>query len=100
MVDPMTLAAILLMASATFLTRVTGYLLLGGRELSVRMRRVMDAAPGCVLIAVLAPHIASGKPADTVALLITAAAAMRFSLLPTVVIGIVSAGLLRLVLPV
>ncbi len=95
MIDPMTLAAILLMAGATYATRISGYLLLGGRQLSARMQSVMDTAPGAVLIAVLAPHYATGRPADLAALALTALAATRFSLLPTVLIGVGSAGLLR-----
>lgn len=94
-IAPMTLAAILLMAGATYATRVTGYLLLGGRQLSARMQSVMDTAPGAVLIAVLAPHYATGRPADLAALALTAIAATRLSLLPTVMIGIGSAALLR-----
>lgn len=93
-----TLAAILLMASATYLTRLAGYALLGNRQLSPQMREVMDAAPGCVLIAVIAPYVFSGSPADLVALALTAAAATRFSLLPTVLVGVAAAGVLRAVL--
>lgn len=52
-----------------------------------------------VLIAVLAPHFASGKPADVIALVVTAIAATRLPLLPTVLIGVASAGLLRHLLP-
>ena len=92
---PFTLAAILLMALATYATRIGGYLLLGDRALSPRVRTVMDAAPGCVLISVIAPHFATGHPADLISLGLTALAATRMSLLPTVLIGIVSAGLLR-----
>ncbi|WP_199899920.1 AzlD family protein [Asaia prunellae] len=94
-VHPMTLLAIISMACATFLTRATGYMVLGNRELSPRMREVLDAAPGCVLISVIAPHFVSGHPADLLAMALTILAAMRFSLLPTVIIGIASAGILR-----
>lgn len=98
-IAPATLAAILLMAITTYLTRIGGYLLLGDRTLSARVRTVMDAAPGCVLISVIAPHFASGKPADLIALALTMFAAARLSLLPTVVVGVVSAGLLRFLIP-
>jgi len=91
-----TFLAILLMGVATYSTRLIGYALLGNRELSPRAKRVMDAAPGCVLISVIAPHFVSGGPADLVALIVTAVAATRLSLLPTILIGVASAGLLRL----
>ncbi|MGH7018917.1 MAG: AzlD family protein [Brevundimonas sp.] len=96
---PMTVAAILLMALATYLTRIGGYLLLGDRTLSPRLKAVMETAPGCVLIAVIAPHFGTGRPADLIALGLTLLAATRLSLLPTVVVGVVSAGLLRYFLP-
>ena len=46
--------AIALMAVATYLTRIGGYLLLGGRELSPRIMTMLDTVPGCVLVAVIA----------------------------------------------
>lgn len=96
---PLTVAAILGMAVMTYLTRIGGYFLLGRRELSPRTTAVLGVAPGCVLIAVIAPHFTTGRPADLIALGVTALAATRFSLLPTVLIGITSAGLLRHLLP-
>lgn len=98
MIDPMTLATILLMAVATYLTRIGGYLLLGGRALSPRVPAVMEAAPGCVLVSVIAPHFGSGRPADLLALGLTGLASVRLPLLPTVLIGVGSAGLLRYML--
>ena len=89
------LLTIVLMALVTYLTRVGGYLLLRNRTLGPRAKAVMDAAPGCVLIAVIAPHFASGQTADLAALAITVVAASRLSMLPTVLIAVASAGLLR-----
>lgn len=61
----------------------------------MRTRR-LEAAPGCVLIAVIAPDFVSGRPADLIALAMTElAATRRLSMLPTVLIGIASAGMLR-----
>jgi uncharacterized membrane protein len=48
-----------------------------------------------VLISVIAPDFVSDKPADLLALAITILAATRFSMLPTVIIGISAAGLCR-----
>nr|WP_255722323.1 AzlD family protein [Pseudoroseomonas ludipueritiae] len=90
--------AILLMAAATYLTRLLGYLGLRNRALGPRALAVMEAAPGCVLISVIAPVFVSGHPVDLLALAVTVLAATRFSMLPTVLIAVASAGLLRLAL--
>lgn len=95
MIDPLTFLTIVLMAAVTYATRIGGFLILRNRTLSPRATAVMEAAPGCVLISVIAPDFVSNNPADLIAIAITLAAATRFSMLPTVTIGIVAAGLLR-----
>jgi len=98
MIDPANLIAIVLMASVTYLTRIGGYVVLRNRTLSRRATTVMEAAPGCVLISVIAPDFVSRNLADLAALAITVLAATRLSMLPTVVIGVASAGVLRWVM--
>ncbi len=98
MIQATTLLTLVLMATATYLTRIGGYLLLRDRQLGERAKTVMDAAPGCVLLAVIAPQFVSGRPADLAALGITLLAAWRLPLLATVVIAVASAGLFRLIL--
>ncbi|MGQ8876301.1 AzlD family protein [Delftia sp. NA_296.1] len=93
-----TLLTLVLMACSTYFTRVIGYLLLRGRTLSPRMQYVMESLPGCVLISVIAPAFVSERPADLLALVVTMVAASRLPILPTVLIGIASAGALRHVL--
>ncbi|MER9140640.1 AzlD family protein [Mesorhizobium sp. M0830] len=95
MIDATTVLTIVLMAGVTYLTRIGGYVLLRNRTLSARATAVMEAAPGCVLISVIAPAFVSRNPADLLALAITLIAATRLSMLPTVLIGVASAGLLR-----
>ena len=95
MIDAATLATIVLMAATTYLTRVLGYLMLRNRTLSPRLQAVLENVPGCVLISVIAPAFVSDRPADLAALAITLAAAVRLSILPTVLIGITATGLLR-----
>lgn len=95
MIEPINLLAIVLMASVTYLTRIGGYVMLRNRTLSPRATAVMEAAPGCVLISVIAPDFVSDNPADLAALAITVLAATRLSMLPTVIIAITSAGVLR-----
>lgn len=95
MPDIAILATIVLMAASTYATRIIGYVALRDRALSPRMRAVMENVPGCVLISVIAPAFVARDPADLIALGVTLAAASRFSLLPTVVIGVVATGVLR-----
>lgn len=87
--------AIFLMAFSTYLTRTVGFLVLRNRKLSPTTEKVMEAIPGCVLISVIAPVILSGDFANTLAVIITFFAMMKFSLFPTVVISIIATGLLR-----
>ncbi|NDJ57607.1 AzlD family protein [Enterobacteriaceae bacterium 4M9] len=94
----MTILTIVLMAMTTWFTRVAGFMLLRERTLGPRVRAVMEAAPGCVLITVIAPHFVTTNPADILGLAIALLAAMRFSLLPTVVISVVATAVLRALL--
>jgi uncharacterized membrane protein len=89
------LLTIVMMAFVTYVTRVSGYLFLRKRALSSRTRVILEAAPGCVLVSVIAPNFVSKHPADIIALAISLVAAIRLPLLPTVVIAITAAGLLR-----
>ena len=95
MISSLTAGTIFLMASVTYLTRIGGFIALRNRSLSPRAMAVMQAAPGCVLISLIAPGFVSESPADLGALAITIAAATRLSMLPTVLIGIVAAAVLR-----
>ena len=95
MIDWWTLATILSMGLVTYLTRIGGYLLLGDRQLSPRTTTLLDAAPGCVLISVIAPMFVSGRIGDLIALAITVLAAARLGLLPTVLIAVISTALAR-----
>lgn len=83
------------MALVTYATRVTGYLLLRNRVLSARMRRMLEAIPGCVLIAVIAPAFATQNIANLLALALTLLLASRCSFVVTVVGSIVLTALLR-----
>ncbi|QHE92279.1 AzlD family protein [Pandoraea fibrosis] len=89
------LATVALMAVTTYATRIVGFLVLRDRTLSPRVRAVMESLPGCVLISVIAPSFVADRPADLMALALTLLAAMRFSLLPTVILSIVVTGALR-----
>lgn len=95
MIHSTTLIAIILVALTTYLTRVLGYLLLKNRNLKPKTKRILEIVPGCVLISVIVPYFVTGNPADFIAIIVTLLAASYFSLLPTVIISITTAGLLR-----
>ena len=88
------LLVVLGMLTVTYATRLAGFFALRNRTLGKRAAKVMDAAPGCVLIAVIAPYFVSDKPHELIAIALTAAAASRLPMLPTVLLGVVSSGLL------
>lgn len=95
MIDIATFVTILAMAAATYATRILGYLVLRNRVLGPRATAAMEAAPGCVLVSVIAPHFVSDRPSDLIALAATVLAATRLPMLPTVVIGVSVCGCLR-----
>ncbi|WP_445115803.1 AzlD family protein [Acinetobacter sp. WZC-1] len=98
MIHSATLIAIIAIAATTYLTRIMGYLLLKNRNLKPRTRRILEVMPGCVLISVIAPYFVTDDPANLIAIIITLLAAIYLPLLPTVLISISSAGLLRFLL--
>lgn len=97
-VDLNVLAAIGAMAVATYLTRITGYLLANRLQFGPRGQAVVDAIPGAVLVAVIAPLVANGGPATWLAAVITGLCAWRAPMIVTIGVGIVSAAFLRQVL--
>lgn len=64
-------------------------------EFSPKMARVMESAPACVLLSVIAPHFVSDKPYELIALAVTLWAAWRFSMMPTVLIAVGSSAIFR-----
>ncbi|MFN4368288.1 MAG: AzlD family protein [Acinetobacter sp.] len=98
MIQMSTLVAIILIAATTYLTRISGYVLLKNKTLTQRQRKILEVVPGCVLISVIAPYFVRDNPADLIALALTLFAATRFGLLPTVAISMVSAAVLRVLI--
>lgn len=92
-----TLLAILAMAAATILTRVSGLVLIQHVKLSHRARQALEAIPPAVLMAVVAPTALATGIAETVACVITALAALRLPLLAATAVGVVCVALLRAV---
>lgn len=91
-----TLLAILAMAAATTLTRVSGIFLLRYLSIGEETREALDAIPPAVLMAVIAPTALATGWAETIACAVTALAALRLPLLPSVVAGVGTVVMLRM----
>ncbi|WP_336004796.1 AzlD family protein [Acinetobacter pittii] len=98
MISTTALITIIGMALVTYATRLLGYLLLRNRTLSPRTRSVLECAPGCVIISVIAPYFVSPHPEIVIAMLIAVACATRLSMLPTLIISVVSLGILKILM--
>ncbi|MCX8999047.1 AzlD domain-containing protein [Rhizobiaceae bacterium BDR2-2] len=92
-----TLLAILAMAVATVLTRVSGLVLIRHVKLSARARQALEAIPPAVLMAVVAPTALMTGAAETLACAVTALAALRLPLLAATAAGVVCVAALRAV---
>jgi uncharacterized membrane protein len=86
--DINTLLAILAMAAATILTRVSGIFLVRYLSIGEETREALDAIPPAVLMAVIAPTALATGWAETIACAVTALAALRLPLLLSVAIGV------------
>ena len=93
--DLHTFLAILAMAAATILTRVSGVFLLRYLLIGKQTREALDAIPPAVLMVVVAPTAFATGWAETTACAITALAAFRLPLLVCVIIGVLCVVALR-----
>ena len=94
--DTNTLLAILAMAAATILTRISGVFLIRFLSIGDEMREALDAIPPAVLMAVIAPTALATGWAETIACATTAIAALKLPLLPSVAVGVVTVVAMRL----
>lgn len=58
--NPETIAAICVMAAAALFDRTAGFYLMRLVPLTPRVRRILDALPGAVLVAIIAPAAVKG----------------------------------------
>lgn len=97
--DWLTIATIIAMAAATYLTRIGGLYLMKGLTVKGRLQAALDALPPAVLMAVIAPTVLATGPAETIAALITAGAAfLRLPMMAVVAIGVAAVIALRALL--
>ena len=91
----MTVLAIVLMGFVTYLTRIAGLFIAGRIRLEGKTRAAFDALPVSVLAAIIAPTLLSSSPAESLAGVVTIAAAFRLPMLATVIVGVACVVLLR-----
>jgi len=97
--DPTIFLAIIGMALATYVTRVSGLYLMRGVMVKGRLKTALDAMPPAILMAVIAPTILTTGIAETIAAALTATAAfMRLPFIAAILIGVISVVLLRMIL--
>jgi uncharacterized membrane protein len=94
-----TLLAIVGMALATYATRVSGLFLMRHVNVKGRTKAAFDALPPAILMAVIAPTILATGMAETIAAGVTAVSAfLRLPMIVTVLIGMASVVILRMVI--
>lgn len=89
-----TVVAILAMALATYVTRISGFLVGHWLPAAGPARRAFDALPIAVLTALIAPLVLSGR-AEMAGALVAAALALRAPMLVALVGGIVTVAAVR-----
>lgn len=82
--DPLVFAAIAGMAAATYFTRFIGYWLVRHRAVGGRLAGALEAVPGAVLTAIIAPMALATGPAESVAAVLTVLLALRLPLVVAV----------------
>jgi len=93
--DPLVFAAIAGMAVATCFTRFFGYWLVRHRSVSGRLAGALDAVPGAVLTAIIAPMVFATGAAESAAALLTVLLALRLPLIVAVAGGCLAVVALR-----
>lgn len=98
-IDALTLLAIAGMSVVTYATRAGGFAFMGLVKVRGRLKAALEAMPAAILMAVIAPTVFATGLAETLAGLITAAAAIfRLPLISVVIVGVASVVALRAVI--
>ncbi len=96
--DPLVAAAILGMALATYATRVGGYWLVRRTAVRGRLAGALEAVPGAVLTAIIAPMAFATGAAESAAAVLTILLALRLPLIVSVAGGCLAVVALRALL--
>jgi len=94
--DPLTVAAILAMALATYVAKAGGMWVLDRIEVSDRTEAGLEALPGGIIVAILAPRLVDGDPATWVAAGVVLVVAYKTeNVLLSLIVGFVTVLVLR-----
>lgn len=95
-VDPIVVGVIALMAIGTMLTRVGGFWMLNRVGVSDRIEAGLSVLPGAIVVAILAPELLNGGPAEWIAAGVTAVVMARIeNILVALLVGLVTVVALR-----
>jgi len=99
MIDWTAYGLIVTLGLVTYGTRIGGHLILSrfGR-LNLRLEAALDAVPAAVMTAIVAPMALATGPMESIAAAIAVLAALRLSMHATLVLGIGSLVVMRLLL--
>lgn len=87
---------IVLLGLATYTLRIGGYLVLARFErLNPRLEAALEAVPASVITALVAPVAFATGIAESIAALATVLAALRWPIMPTLLVAAISVSLLR-----
>jgi uncharacterized membrane protein len=75
--DGLVVAVILGMAVVTYATKAGGLWLLGRIEIGERTEAGLEALPGAIIVAIVAPELVGGGPAEWTAAAVAAVVAVR-----------------------
>jgi uncharacterized membrane protein len=90
-------AAIVAMALATYLVRVSGYWLMGHVPMTIRVRRMLETLPGAIVIATIVPIVAKAGAPGLIGVAVTfVAMLLRRNEFLAVAVGLASVALARL----
>ena len=73
----LTVGVILGMAVLTYITKAGGLWLLGHVDIGDRTEAALEALPGAIIVAIVAPELASGGPAEWAAAAVAAGVAIK-----------------------
>jgi uncharacterized membrane protein len=91
------IAAIAAMALATYLTRVSGYWLMGHVPMTLRVRRMLETLPGAIVVATIVPIVAKAGAPGLIGVTVAFATMLllRRNEFAAVALGIAAVGLAR-----
>lgn len=97
--DPLVVGVVLGMAVVTYATKAGGLWLLGRVDVGERTETGLEALPGAIIVAIVAPELAGGGPAEWTAAALAGVVAWRTeNLLAALVVAMVAVVGLRSVL--